>query len=101
MTYFLLHYRLVDDYLERRAEYRAEHLDLAKAAVARGELRLAGALADPADEAVLVFAGDDRRVAEDFARADPYVHNELVTSWSVREWTVVAGVDYAGVTPSG
>jgi hypothetical protein len=94
--YFVLRYQLVDDYLERRAPLRAEHLALARAAVSRGELRLAGALADPADEALLVFAGDDRSAAEAFARADPYVREGLVVRWTVRPWTVVVGADVQG-----
>jgi hypothetical protein len=52
---------------------------------------LGGALADPADGAVLLFAGDSADVAETFARADPYVVNGLVTRWRIREWTTVAG----------
>lgn len=94
MKYFLLSYTMVDDYIERRGEYRAVHLELGRAAAERGELRLGGALADPADAGVLVFRGEDRSVAEAFARADPYVQHGLVTSWSVREWRVVVGADY-------
>jgi uncharacterized protein YciI len=94
MKYFVLTYAVVDDYVERRREYRLAHLELARAAAARGELRLGGALADPADGAVLIFRGADRSVAEAFARADPYVEHGLVTSWSVREWTVVIGADF-------
>jgi uncharacterized protein YciI len=97
----MLQYELVDDYLERRAEYRAEHLALARAAVERGELRYGGAFADPADGAALVFRGDDPRVAEDFARADPYVTSGIVRTWRVREWTVVIGADYDGPVPTG
>lgn len=91
VTYYLLEYHVVDDYLERRGEYRAEHLALAKEAEQRGDLALAGALADPADRALLVWKTDDRGVIEEFARRDPYVVNGLVTSWAVRPWTVVAG----------
>jgi uncharacterized protein len=90
-SYWLLFYDVVDDYVERRAALRADHLDLATAAHERGELVLAGALADPVDGAVLVFVGDDASVAESFAAADPYVVNGLVTSWRVRPWTVVIG----------
>jgi hypothetical protein len=90
----------VDDYLQRRAQYRAEHLALARAAVERGELRLAGAYADPADGAALVFAGDDDAAARAFAAADPYVGSGIVTAWRVRPWTVVIGADYAGDPPS-
>jgi uncharacterized protein YciI len=95
MKYFVLSYTVVADYIDRRREYRAAHLELARAAAVRGELRLGGALADPPDTAILVFRGPDRSVAEAFARADPYVENGLVTSWSVREWTVVIGADYS------
>jgi hypothetical protein len=87
--HWLLTYDLVDDYLERRAALRSEHLGLAEDAHERGELVLAGALADPADRAVLVFQADDASVAEDFARNDPYVKAGLVTRWEVRSWTVV------------
>ena len=91
MQHWLLLYELADDYLERRTPLRPEHLSLAEAAHERSELVLAGALADPADQAVLVFRTDDARVAESFAAADPYVRDGLVVSWQVRPWTVVIG----------
>jgi uncharacterized protein len=90
VAYVLLEYQLVSDYLDRRGEYRDEHLALASAAAERGEIAMAGALSDPADRALLVFSGD-RAVAERFAQADPYVKAGLVTSWSVRPWNVVIG----------
>ena len=91
MKHFLLCYDFVSDYLQRRAEFRAEHLTRAWAAVERGELVLGGALADPADGAVLMFKADSPRAAEEFAEQDPYVRNGLVTRWRVREWTTVVG----------
>ena len=87
----ILFYDVVDDYVERRAPFRQLHLDLAKQAQQRGELVLAGALADPADGAVLVFRGESPEAAEAFAKADPYVKNGLVKSWRVRKWTTVIG----------
>jgi len=89
--YWLLLYDLVDDYLDRRAALRDEHLGLARAAHERGELVLAGALAEPADRAVLVFRADDASVAQSFATNDPYVKNGLVKNWTVRSWSVVIG----------
>jgi uncharacterized protein YciI len=89
--YFILFYKTTDDYLERRGAYRAEHLGLAQEAHDRGELVMAGALADPADGAVLVFKGDSPKAAEDFAKNDPYVQNGLIVEWHVRPWTVVVG----------
>ncbi len=59
--------------------------------VERGELVIAGALADPPDGAVLVFKGNGGEVAEQFAKQDPYVINGLITEWKVRPWTVVIG----------
>lgn len=91
MNYFLLLYTTADDYLQRRGQFRDEHLAYAEAAHQRGELLLAGALADPADAAVLVFRGEDGSVAEEFARNDVYVRNGVVVSWEVRPWTVVIG----------
>ena len=98
--YWLLIYDLVDDYLERRASLRGEHLGLATAAVERGELVLAGALADPADQAMLVFKADDPRAAEAFAQADPYVREGLVKEWRVRSWTIVLGTAAAAADPA-
>jgi uncharacterized protein len=89
--HYLLFYDVVPDYVERRAAFRAEHLALARAAHARGELVLGGALAEPADGAVLLFKGDSPAAAEAFAAADPYVRNGLVTRWRVRAWATVVG----------
>ena len=89
--HFLLFYDVVDDYVERRAPFRAEHLSLIRKACDRGELVMAGALADPPDGAVLVFRGPSPQPAESFAQADPYVRNGLVKNWRVRKWTTVIG----------
>jgi len=89
--HYLLFYEVVPDYVERRGAFRSAHLAYARQAVERGELVLGGALAEPADGAVLVFKGSSPEVAEAFAKRDPYVLNGLVTSWRVREWTTVVG----------
>ena len=89
--HFLLFYEAGADYAERRPLFRGEHLAAARVAVARGELVLAGALADPIDGSVLLFKGESAAGAEQFARADPYVREGLVKSWRVREWTTVIG----------
>ena len=88
--YLVLEYALAEDYLERRAALRDDHLALARAAHDRGELLLAGALPDPYDRALLVWTAP-REVVERFAGADPYVVHGLVTGWTVREWNVVVG----------
>lgn len=89
--HFLLFYEFVPEYLQRRAAYRTEHLRIAWAAHDRGELILGGALAEPADGAVLLFQGSDDGAARNFAEADPYVKSGLVRRWWVRPWTTVVG----------
>src|SRR3954452_23870720 len=91
MKHFLLFYEAEPDYLERRPQFRGEHLRHAWDSAERGELIVAGAFADPVDGALLMFRGKDASVAEDFARADPYVTNGLVAGWRVREWATVVG----------
>ena len=89
--HFALFYYVVSDFVSRRSPYREDHLRLAQAAHARGELLLAGALTDPADRALLVFRVANRSIVEDFVRNDPYVTNGLVTRWEIRPWAVVIG----------
>jgi uncharacterized protein len=89
--YLALLYSLVDDYLDRRSEFREEHLGLARAAADRGELLLGGAFEDPADRALLVWSVADEDVVRRFVDADPYVSNGLVRSWEIRRWNVVVG----------
>jgi uncharacterized protein YciI len=89
--HYLLFYEFVPDYLARRAEFRSEHLRLAWAANDRGELVLAGAYAEPADGAMLLFECESAQIPERFAAADPYVRNGLVTKHWIRPWTTVIG----------
>ena len=91
MDYFALIYDVVDDFVARRAPLREAHLCHARAAHDRGEIVLAGALAEPSDRALIVFRVNNRSTVEDFARKDPYVVNDLVKRWEVRPWKVVIG----------
>jgi uncharacterized protein YciI len=93
MKHFALMYEVVDRFAEKRMPHREAHLALVRAAQARGELVMAGALGDPPDGALLVFRGDTADIAERFARADPYVLQGLAPRWQVRPWNVVVGAD--------
>jgi uncharacterized protein YciI len=88
VTYCVLQYDAVDDFINRRAPYREEHLRLIREAHARGEVVMAGAVGDPPKGGLLVFR-TPVAVAEEFARRDPYVTNGLVTKWAVLPWNVV------------
>jgi uncharacterized protein len=91
MPYFALIYEVIHDFVARRAPFREEHLRLAGESHARGEIVLAGAFAEPADAALIIFRCANISTAEEFARRDPYVANGLVKKWTVRPWTVVVG----------
>jgi uncharacterized protein len=93
--HYLLIYEISEGYLERRAEFREEHLRLAWEAHERGELLLGGAVGDPVESAMMLFQCDTPAAAKAFAQADPYVTNGLVASWRVVPWQTVAG---AGAT---
>ena len=99
--HFLLLYTYIPDILERRPQFRGAHVKYARESVARGELVLGGAFADPVDGAVLFFSAPSKGVVEAFAKSDPYVTGGLVTEWKVREWTTVIGKDAAHPLPPG
>jgi len=89
--FYILFYKTVDNYVERRVHFRTEHLAYANKYYEEGKLILAGALVDPVDEAILVFKSDSKSIPEEFAKNDPYVLNGLITEWQVRPWNVVIG----------
>ena len=98
MPYFALTYEVVDDFVNKRTPFRPAHLNEVRSAHQRGELVMAGALAEPA-EALLIFRVRDKSVVETFATNDPYVKSGLVKGWKVRPWNVVVGQDPAETPP--
>jgi uncharacterized protein len=98
MPYFALTYDVVEDFANKRTPFRPAHLKEVRESHGRGELVMAGALADPAG-ALLIFRAQDKSIAENFATNDPYVNEGLVKSWKVRPWTVVVGQDPSETPP--
>jgi len=98
--HFMLIYEVGPDFMQRRAEFRDEHLALAWKAAEAGELMLAGALEESAGQAFLLFRGS-REAALRFAAADPYVKNGLVKSFRVRQWLTTVGAGAAQPTRPG
>ena len=89
----LLRYSYVEGMLEKRDPFRPGHIAHARAAAESGALLVAGALADPVDEALFIWSGGSAEAAEEFARTDPYVLNGLVPEYDVRTWSTVIGGD--------
>lgn len=69
--HYLLMYDFAPDYLERRGEFRNEHLALAWQGHERGEVVLGGALADPADTGLLLSSAIRQRRQSDLHRPTP------------------------------
>lgn len=84
---FCLFYEYVSDVLEKRGEFREEHIQVAKSFMENGSLVMGGAYAEPVDGALVVFKNRD--AAESFVSKDPYVQNGLVSSHVIREWTTI------------
>jgi uncharacterized protein YciI len=91
MASYLLTYSYVPDIENRRQPYREAHLEHLRRAHLSGMLRMAGALVDPVDGALLVLeAGSPGEVFAWVAR-DPYNEAGLLRALSVREWTIAIG----------
>ncbi len=86
---------MVDDFVARLGAYRGEHLRRESESYAHGELILGGALAEPADRALLVFHVADKKTVLSFIENDPYVVSGLVKKWEVRPWNEVTGNEAA------
>jgi uncharacterized protein YciI len=61
---------------------------------------LGGALAEPADSAVLLFQCESPEVPLQFAAADPYFLNGLIRHYRVRAWNTVVGRDATTLIPT-
>ena len=65
--------------------------DLIKSLHKEGKIAMAGPLTNPVDGAVIVFDCDTDSDVEEFVAKDPYKKHGLVSSYSIREWSVVVG----------
>src|SRR5260370_7883279 len=88
MNYYALLYELVDDMVTRRVPFREEHLRLGREARDRGQLVLAGALAEPVDRALLVFHVDHKSKVEAFPRKDPSAVPPLAKTWELHPFNL-------------
>lgn len=90
-TYLLLTLDYVEDILEKRDPYRADHLAGAKAQEEAGKCVLAGALQNPTDKGIFVFKDCDEAYVKAFVEADAYYKAGLVPSYTIRPWMIVVG----------
>ena len=97
MKHYIVFLEFSETFEARRPQFRNEHLTKAWAAVDRGELILAGALANPADEGIFLFESEGPGPAQKFVDEDPYVNNGLVRSWRIREWATTVGNEASSI----
>ena len=71
--HFLLIYDVGPDFVSRRAQFRDEHLAQAWRAAESGELLLGGAVAEPTDQAFLLFSGATTDCGLPLCQAPPVV----------------------------
>jgi uncharacterized protein YciI len=90
MAHFALFYDYVENIVERRAPHRPAHLEMYRRWRHEGRLVLGGAIGDPPHGALIVFDVPSAAEVEEFAAADPYVLNGLVTGRRVEPWAVVS-----------
>ena len=90
MAYFALLYDYVDNAVEKRAPHRPAHLELYRRWREEGKLVMGGALGDPPHSALIVFDVDSADAVDEFAEADPYVQNGVVTARRIEPWAVVS-----------
>ena len=90
MAHFALFYDYVENIVERRAPHRPAHLELYRRWRGEGRLVMGGAIGDPPHGALIVFDVDSAAEVEEFAAADPYVLNGLVTARRIEPWAVVS-----------
>jgi uncharacterized protein YciI len=84
-----LFYDYVEDVVEKRGPFRADHLAHAQNWKDEGRLGMAGALGNPPHGGLFVFRVDDPAQIEEFVATDPYVSGGIVTGHRVVPWNVV------------
>jgi uncharacterized protein YciI len=83
MIRYLLFYTSADDVLEKVPIHAPAHGAYWREKHAQGQVLMIGPYPD-ASGALGIFPS--RAAAEEFARSDPFVLNQVVTDWRIQEW---------------
>jgi uncharacterized protein YciI len=85
---YVLFYESADNVLEKAPLHFPAHSRRADDFHARGVLLMVGTFGDPQEEgSMAIFT--TREAAEEFLAGDPFVLNDVVRSWQIREWNEV------------
>jgi uncharacterized protein len=82
---YVLFYDSAENVLEKAAAHFEAHAARGQEFHERGSLLMYGPFGDPqAEGSMAVFT--TRESAEEFAKSDPFVLNQVVRHWHIREW---------------
>ena len=85
---YVLLYESADDVMSKAPLHFQAHSARLDEFHARGDLLMVGTFADPqAQGSMAIFT--TREAAESFVEGDPFVLNEVVRAWEIREWNEV------------
>jgi hypothetical protein len=83
-------YESADDVLTKAPVHFAAHVARIEEFHARGEILIVGAFGDPqAHGSMAIFP--TRATAEAFVEGDPFVREEVVRAWEIRDWNEILG----------
>lgn len=86
---FLLFYDYVEDVVERRDPYRAEHRARITAELDAGRAVAAGAYGDPVRGGLFVFKNVTRAHIEEFVAGEPYLAAGLIVDHRIEPFAAV------------
>jgi uncharacterized protein len=82
---YVLFYESADDVMSKAPVHYPAHRQRLDEFHARGVLLMVGTFANPQDEgSMAIFT--TRAAVEEFVQGDPFVLNDVVRSWHIREW---------------
>ena len=85
---YVLFYESADDVRSKAPLHFPAHRARADDFHARGTLLMIGTFANPQEEGFMAIF-TTRQAAEEFARGDPFVLNDVVRTWHIRAWNEV------------
>lgn len=81
-------YETADDFTTKAPVHFPAHKARLDDFHSRGLLLMVGAFADPVrDGSMGIFTS--REAAEDFVKDDPFVHNEVVRGYAIKDWNEI------------
>jgi hypothetical protein len=77
----------LEDAVAKKPDMIAAHIARSKELHARGTLLMSGAfLNNPQEPLSAMAVNTTREAAEEYIKGDPFVQNDLVRTWYIREW---------------